>query len=245
MDISYSKFQFLVENALHINMSPKDLIQNVNNTFENNQLPLINYYFLDQNAKSCKLLLAAGLQYLNFKNSHPEKIEILAKNVCCLIHASHKSVILLLDTLKKILKDSRISIEKRLDCLFEILVRTSRSSYPVNKPIEELCKITIKFLTPKLLLQQYLECLRAIESSVSSDVNCVLFAELLKYIHLDVLFNSIPALLRYIVHGFCMNITGVQRSYLYKVLVERLDFHQWKDRVFNLFINLFNEFNSK
>lgn len=248
MDTPYSKLHNLTENALRSNITPHKHIENVVQIFRNEKVvPILNEYFSKSNCANSKLLLASSVSFLNLKKCRCDCVDIekLAKNISRLIRAWHRSVILILDSLKKLLKDSRISCKTRLECLFEILTRTTKSPYPINKQIEDLCKTTIKLLTPDIRMVHISQCIALIETSALSDVNCVFLSELLKHAPLDAFYASIPVLLHYIGHGFCTNITAVQRSYLYKVLVERLDFAEWQNRVFHPFVNLFNRFHSK
>lgn len=245
MKVSYARFKNLVKSARYHNIAPKILVQNIVELSQNKPLSIINDYFTKCDCEKSKLFLITALPHLNLKNCDEEELEKLARNISCLIRPSHKSIISILETLKKILKHPSICPEARLNCLFEILIRTNKSLYPVNKPIEELCKCTIKLLPPELQTKIFSQCMEMIKKSLYADINCIFFAELLKYVSINFLFESIPVLLQYICCGFCANITAVQRSYVYKILVERLDFPEWKNRVFPLFINLFNELYSK
>lgn len=253
MDADYSLIQRLADNAVCTNATPKQLIQNVINALQQNSvetnlhLSIINGYLSQNSNVEAKLLLVAGVAHLNLKTHLCDLVELekLAKNTSGLLRASHKSLMFCLETLKKTLKDPRICARTRLQCLMEILIRTNRSPYPINKPVEELCKKTVRFLSEETRNSLFLLNMGAIKKSVLSEVPCVLLAELLKYVTNKTLFDNIPVLLVYIVHGFCSNVGGVQRSHIYKVLVERLDFSEWEVRVFAPFVQLYKEFHSK
>lgn len=211
-------------------------------------LSVINEAFLKPGAEEAKLLLAGEIAHkLDLKNQllDVEEIEKLAKNICKLVRATHKSVIAILEALRKILRDPRISPKTCLHCLIEVLTRTARSPFHINKSVEELWKRTVQVLPHELRMKLFSLNIGIIKRSNRSEVHCVLLAELLKYVPPNDLNNSIPALLAYIFHGFCSNVSSVQRSYIYKVIVERMDFPEWQERVFELSVKNFKQLHSK
>lgn len=253
MDADCCLVQHLADDAVRTNATPKQLIQNVINALEQNSiethlhLSIINEYLSQNSNAEAKLLLVAGVAHLNLKINLCDSAELekLAIHTSQLLRASHKSLMSCLETLKKIFKDHRICAKIRLQCLLEILIRTYRSPYPINKSVEELCKKTVQFLSNETRDSLFLLSMGTIEKSVVSEMPCVLLAELLKNVTNKMLFDSVPTLLVYIAHGFCCNIEGVQRFHIYKVLVERLDFSEWEQRVFAPFLQLYEEFHSK
>lgn len=243
--------QKIVQYAYQNNVTPKQLMQDLTDAVENNAIEkrdyiaIINQYLSKNSKEEEKLLLVAALSHINLKIyfCDAQEMETLTKNLCRRIRATHKSVIGILETLKKFFKDPRISTETSLYCLLEILIRTNRSPYPINKPVEELCKRTIQILANEQREKLFLLHINAINAKC--EVHCCLLAELLKHVTHMSLFQHLPILLVYIMQGFCSNITSVQRSYIYKTLVERLSFTEWEELVFTPFLEHFNQLHSK
>lgn len=244
---NHAKLQYLLKTNHCNNFAPKHLLNCITNEFSKEELlSLLNDYFARNKCKNKEVKLLVALLHFNFKKcNNIEELEKLTKNLCRLLCGSQKSVVTILSLLKNILRDTRIGEKIRIDCLFIILVKVSRSLYPINGLVDDLCKNTVKFLAPDVQIKQFKECMVLIQKSLYADVHCRFLATIVKYLPLDILMDSTDVLLQYICAGFCENITAVQRSYLYKALVDRFEFVEWESCVFKRFVKLLEKYQSK
>lgn len=248
MDAAYAHLQCLIDTALHNNDTEKNLMSGILQEIDKGlHLPVINEYFTKDNRREAKFFLGKALLHLKLHDNDykAKEVEKLAKNISGLVCGTHKSVVSLLEVQKRILKIIGVPEETRLECLHETLVRVSKSPYPLNKQLMELCKHTLKYLSQNLRMTQFVLCMGLIKKTLHADVHHMILSELLNYVPMHVLVGSTPLLLEYVCAGFCMNITAVQRGYIYKVLLERLYFSDWENYIMRPFVALLDKYQSK
>lgn len=217
-------------------VTPKTLMEFVEKTSTKQYcIGLINKCFLEVKDRNILLVFATELLHINLRMYSRaclvNDIDELLKNVSTIIDPRHPSVNSILELIRKLMQSA--SSEVCFECLICTLLKVYKSPYDIHKQLEGLFKSGAQCIYSKQNFVVF--CVKMIDRSVLADVHCGLLSEVLKFVPNKVLMEYIKPLSVYVYQGFFSNVSSVQRSYLYRSLVERLDFACWEKTVFLVF----------